>query len=163
MSNRKKSSKLSKTDKVAISAISLLGLIGSWNVIGNLENSLSAKNMDVDELEAPTTQAVRPTPIPWPTIPSLAQIPRLNTSSLPTLSAQGLPENEVDPSDDLKTAKTAELSELSTMPSAFPLPTLAPLPTLPEYVPPPPPPPSKASSNSSSNNGDSGGNRSKGS
>jgi hypothetical protein len=156
-----KKRKISKTDKVAIGAISLLGLLGGWNVIGNLENSLSAENMNADKLDAPTRQAVRPTPKPWPTIPPLSQIPRLDTSSLPTLAAVGLPETGADSSEDLTAVETIERFELSTMPSAAPIPTLAPLPTLPEYV--PPPPPSMAPSNSSSSNGGGGGNRSQGS
>ena len=143
------------------SAISLLGLLGGWNIIGNLENAISADTMNVDELKTPTPQAARPTSKPWPTIAPLAQVPRLNIKPLPTLPAGGSLEEGGD-SSDMVTTERAESFNLPTMSNAEPLPTLAPLPTLPEYVPPPPPPPSMASSNTS-NNVSGGGNRSKGS
>jgi hypothetical protein len=157
MSRKKKNNKISRMDKLTIGAFSMLGLVGGWNIIGNLENSTSAKTIDVEEVVSPTPAVVRPTPKPWPTIQPLTRISRLEIKALPTLAGVS-PESGTDSLAQM--AGDSEKSfEVPAMSSAAAIPTLAPLPALPEYVPPPPPPPSQ----SSSNNGGGGGNRSTGS
>jgi hypothetical protein len=157
MSRKKKNNKISRMDKLTIGAFSVLGLIGGWNFIGNMENTNSAKTMDIDEVATPTPLPIRPTPTPWPTIPPLKQNSRLEIKALPTLAGVS-PESGADDFDQ-KAGDSAKSFELPAMSSAAAIPTLAPLPALAEYVPPPPPPPSQPSSN----NGGGGGNRSTGS
>jgi hypothetical protein len=159
MSKRKKKNKISKTDKLAISALSFLGIVGGWNIIGNVENSTSAKTLEVDTAVTSTPPTVQPTIKPWPTIQPIAQIPRLEVNVLPTLAVKMSDKTGTYTSDQIAGGSPTSL-DLPTVPNAVPMPTLAPLPTLPEYVPPPPPPPAQPSSN---NGGGGGGNRSSGS
>ncbi|MFL7837450.1 MAG: hypothetical protein ACK2T4_00075 [Candidatus Promineifilaceae bacterium] len=161
MSRQRKNNKITRMDKLTIGALSMLGLVGGWNVIGNMENSTSAKTIDVDEVPTATPPAVRPTLKPWPTIQPLGQTSRLEIKALPTLAAGMLAEGGTDNADQVG-GETAVTLDLPALPNAAPMPTLAPLPTLPEYVPPPPPPPSQPSQ-PSSNNGGGGGNKSTGS
>jgi hypothetical protein len=160
MNRRKESNKISTSGKVTISALSALSLIGGWSIIGNLEHNAAANEITGDEVSVPMPTAVRPSPTPWPTIQPLAQVPRLELEPLPTLPPRAeLGETAALPGEESE--GTAGVVNLSAAPSAAPLPTLAPLPAMPEYVPPPPPPPSMTDANPSSNGG--GSNQSKGS
>ncbi len=158
MSSQKKTNKVTTSHKITTGAVSVIGIVGGWNIIGNMEKTASAENIIVEEDLDLAPTAVPPSPTPWPAIQPLAEIPRLQIKPLPTLAVGG-PAGAVQDAPVQIAQDPDDSFGLSTMPSAAPLPTLAPLPTVPEYVPPPPPPPSKASSNG----GGGGGNTSKGS
>ena len=157
MSKRKKTNKITPALKVTMGALSVLGVVGGWNIIGRLEETPLPKTLS-------SRKSLHPTPTPLPPVPHLGrrsshlQRPRLEIKPLPTLAT-----SEMGAQADVPGQVAAGSFDLSAMPSAAPLPTLAPLPSIPEYVPPPPPPPPQVASKPSSNGGGGGGNTSKGS
>ncbi|MFN2136642.1 MAG: hypothetical protein ACK2UK_11850 [Candidatus Promineifilaceae bacterium] len=162
MSKRKRSSKLSSSGKVTLSALSLLGVVAGWNIVANQERTAAAGESALSEAPTAAPTSVRPTSTPWPAIPPLNQKPRLAIEPLPTLAVT-LMEQELPMLAGQTDSETTMSGGLAAMPSVAALPTLAPLPTLPEYVPPPPPPPPPAQVASNSGGGGGGGNKSKGS
>lgn len=130
-----KRKKLTYNARLALSALSLAGFLGGWNVIGRLENQTA----QAEALPSPTPSST-PTASPtrWPTIIPLSDAPPIPTlrptlttanASLPDASLSDL--NVVLPDIDL-----------APLPALAPLPTLAPLPEMPA----PPPPPASSSS-----------------
>jgi hypothetical protein len=164
MSKRKNTKKVTPGFKMTMGALSVLGVVGGWNIISRYENAGSPEDIVVDESLDPTPTTILPSPTPWPTIQPLAEMPRLEIKRLPTLAAGDFTGAQTDVSLQEPQGAGDSLA-LSVMPSVAPMPTLAPLPTMPEYVPPPPPPPRPAqvASAPSSGGGSSGGNKSKGS
>lgn len=143
MNQRKRTRKVTKGHKITMAAASVMGLIAGWNLIGHRE--LKAVT---DELVATTKPATAvPSPVqpsaavatPWPTIAPLSVAPRLAERPLPTLVAMP---PEMFQSDATQSGGPA--FDIAGAPQLIPLPTLAPLPVMPEYVAPPPPPPQVA-------------------
>ncbi len=133
--NKRRPAKFTGSAKITITALSMLGFVGGWNMIARIEAS-EAQAGEPAMAPLPSAQPVTaqaealPLPTPWPTIaplPQLAPIPTL----VPTLTAAGEVAVQVQPVANI---------ELAPMQLA-PLPTMAPLPPIPEAPPPPPPPP----------------------
>lgn len=120
--------------KVTITALSLLGFVSGWNLIARVEaGEAQAGEPAATPLPGPppVTSLSDTLPTPWPTIaplPELAPIPTL----VPTLTTNGAITNQAQPALDTLDLAPVQLS---------PLPTMAPLPPMPEAPPPPPPPP----------------------
>jgi hypothetical protein len=118
--------KFTAAGKMTLTAVSLIGFIGGWNVIARLENQ-PAQAAPANPVPAPI---ITPTPAgvtAWPTISPLPAVPPIPTLALSSSDAARAPEVNV-----------GQVLELAPVDLA-PLPTLAPLPDLPQAPPPPPP------------------------
>jgi len=136
MSERKKTSKVTTGHKVALGALSVLGTVAGWNLIGRAESQPQPAGEPA--AAAQTTTATTAPPVaavatPWPAIAPLPAMPRLDARPLPTLVAVEIP--------DLPAVAAGAPAPLAAAPGLVALPALAPLPAMPEYVAPPPPPP----------------------
>ncbi len=148
MSKRNRAGKFTTSHKITVGALGVLGIVGGWNVIARTEAYGPAADSVVENAVTPVPTVVWSTPTPWPKIDELTDIPRVQPRPLPTRPAVVL--SEPDEAVDLIGSPSLPASvEVSTAFNVNPLPTLAPLPTLPEYVapPPPPPPPAQVASN----------------
>lgn len=126
---KKPSTKLTHSSRISLTALSLLGLLGGWNMIARLEKQeVQADESTPLPLPVVGPTSIPPSPTPWPTVQPLAELPPIPTL-VPTLTTQG--QNAVN---------LAPLPLIS-LPTPVALPTLAPLPALPTPPPPPPPPP----------------------
>lgn len=137
MNRTKKKSKVTTGHKVTIGALGVLGVVAGWNVVGRAEQAAAVKTVAPVATPDLATAPVAPLATPWPTIPPLAEHPRLDARPLPTLAVVIAPDAAVVPGAASDGVTVANI----TAPNLMPLPTLAPLPTMPEYVAPPPPPP----------------------
>ena len=130
---RRAPKKFTGSAKIMITTFSLIGFVGSWNLIARVENQ-QAKASEApppSPVLPPTTStsaAVMPTSTPWPAIAPLPELP-----PVPTLRsvANSVPEAAINP------AITLDIAPIQVAP----LPTMAPLPAIPDMPPPPPPPP----------------------
>lgn len=156
MSERKKTSKVTTGHKVALGALSVLGAVAGWNIIGRTESQPQAASAPAGGAQASTATALpaaAAVATPWPAIAPLPVMPRLDARPLPTLVAVEIP--------DLPAVNPGAPVPVAAAPGLVALPALAPLPAMPEYVappPPPPPPPSQvAEAPPPANNGNVGG------
>ena len=151
MSQRKKSGKVTTSHKVALGALSVLGAVAGWNAIGRSQPEAQTTGQ---EAPAATTAATAATVVtaratPWPTIAPLAEMPRIDARPIPTLVAVAMP-------DTMGATGAPSVAAGIAAPSLIALPTLAPLPAMPEYVAPPPPPPAPPSQVAAAPPADSG-------
>ena len=148
MSQRKKSGKVTTSHKVALGALSVLGAVAGWNAIGRSQPEAQAAGK-----EAPPAATVAPVvsagPTPWPAIAPLAEMPRIDARPLPTLVAVASPDLPL-------AAGASNVAAGIAAPRLIALPTLAPLPAMPEYVAPPPLPPAPPSQVAAAPPADSG-------
>lgn len=123
--HRRKPAKFTATGKITLTAVSLIGFIGGWNLIAQAENQPAQANEPAFE---PTVHPViiSATATPWPTIAPLAQLP-----PIPTLAAGA----SIQAAQSTLAANPVASVELVPLQLA-PLPTLAPLPA--QAAPPPP-------------------------
>lgn len=132
--NKRRPAKFSGGAKITLTALSLFGFVSGWNVIARME----ASEAQAGELAATPPSSSPPpvsslgdtVPTPWPTIPALPELKPVPTL-VPTLTGNGGLNLTVQP------AVKVELAPVQLAP----LPTMAPLPPMPEAPPPPPPPP----------------------
>lgn len=154
MSNAKRGKKITTSHKITMGAVSILGLVGGWNLIAHSEEpkQIEAQQPVADGPAAvlgpatggpatggPTTGSPA-TPTPWPTIAPLGQMARLELAPLPTLAAT-MPPTPAFVSPGMSAGSQTTAIDLGASLNIAAMPTLAPLPTLPEYTAPPPPPP----------------------
>lgn len=131
MHPKKKRTKLTTGGKITLTAFSLMGFIGGWNLIAHLDKPTA----QADELPPrPASSPVLPAPTPWPTVP-----PLVDRQPVPTL----LPTRTILGADQPPVSFKPEVQpvQIAPLPTLAPLPALAPLPELPAAPPPPPPPP----------------------
>lgn len=139
---KRKPAKFTATGKITVTALSLMGFIGGWNVIARFNHSTAQAN-EPAQLPAASRPTERPTATPWPTIAPLATLP-----PLPTLEIKPTALNQ--PGSSAPAAGPAVKIELAPIQLA-PLPTLAPLPAVPAApipLTPLPAPPASSSSGS---------------
>ena len=130
---RRAPSKFTGSARVTLAAVSLIGFVGSWNLIAHVENRQAQAN-EPPPTPVPTIAPVviAPAPTPWPTIAPLADLQPVPTLRSVTNSAiDSVSETAVNPVISLDIAPI----------QIAPLPTMAPLPAIPDMPPPPPPPP----------------------
>ncbi len=139
--------KFSGHSKLTLSALSLLGLIGGWNLIANLENSQinnvsAAQQSPTATLQAPARvinlSGKLPAIAPLPTLPPVPTLRPFTNTASPTVAAQPV-------NIEMPDGNVAQI---------VPLPTLAPLPPMPDL---PSPPPIPAAPRSAWNQTHSGG------
>lgn len=136
ISMRRRPGKFTASAKITLTAFSVMGFVGGWNLIGRLEKqSTPAIEPTLNPVSFPTpaTTANRATPTPWPAIPPLPEIP-----PIPTLDLASANLNQLSGNTPL-TNSNPDTIHIAPIPTLAPLPTPAPLPTIP--APPPPPPP----------------------
>ena len=121
---KRKPKKFSGSAKVTLTAVSLLGFVGGWNVIARLESQKAESNPPLDD---PATAQVNILPVstatPWPTIAPLVDIPPIPTLN-PSLTTM---------KEDLQPVVAGNVTYRGapTSVSLKPLPTFAPLPPMP--------------------------------
>lgn len=145
MGKQKKTSRLSTGNKITLGTLSVLGLVGGWNLIGREVSQPTADDdvvATVGAIDASAVTFATPAPslraTPWPTIAPLKTSPRLADKPVPTLVVVAVSLGQSDAAVDVAGANMSPA--LLSLPDVAPLPTLAPLPTMPEYVAPPPAP-----------------------
>jgi|GEM_PF-1681479 len=133
-STRYNRAKFTTSAKLALTAFSVMGFIGGWNMIGRVEKQLNRNDKPAPAPSPslwPTPTSITVSPTPWPTIQPLTELPPIPTL-VPTFTTVGHPAQS---GTQLDTAP-------STSVQFVPIPTLAPLPALElPTIPPPPPPP----------------------
>ncbi|HMR64511.1 MAG TPA: hypothetical protein PKE64_10920 [Anaerolineae bacterium] len=139
---KRKPQNLGHSARITLTALSLLGFVGGWNLIGRAEQQQAQASEPVATPLPPLPPTATPPPTPWPAIPPL-EIPTM----VPTLTTTGLFDPALLPEITLDQAGLPPL-DLAPLPGLAPLPTLAPLPDLPAPPPPPPPPPPSRSGGS---------------
>lgn len=120
--------------KITITALSLFGFVSGWNLIARMETSeAQAGGPTATPLPSPQPVTLRDdiVPTPWPTIAPLPQLKPIPTL-VPTLTTSGAITVQTQPAVNNLDLTPVQLA---------PLPTMAPLPPMPETPPPPPPPP----------------------
>lgn len=132
---RRKPTKFTTTGKITLTAVSVIGFIGGWNAIARLENQQAqASEATLSPLPVLTPAAAIPAaPTPWPTVSPLAALP-----PIPTLAPQFSTTDVQTGSQAVAGASPANRVQMAPLQLA-PLPTLAPLPAVPQAPPPPPP------------------------
>jgi hypothetical protein len=117
---RKKPPKLNLHGKTAISALSMLALVGGWNVVGHVE---AGADDAAFAAEATTAYVLTPTPSLWPTVPAPAVAP---LSTLP-------PAGNVTVLTELAGSADTSLGAFTVpdVPALAPLPAFEPLPVIP--------------------------------
>lgn len=127
--------KFTGSARVTLAAFSLIGFVGSWNLIAHVENRQAQANGSSLPTLVPTAPVVivpTLTPTPWPTIAPLLEfqpVPTLNSVANSTIDAAA--ETAINP------VITLDIAPIQVAP----LPTMAPLPAIPDMPAPPPPPP----------------------
>ena len=127
---KRKPKKFTGGAKVTLTALSLLGFFGGWNIIGRMENqeTLAAQPSDTPS-SGPAYALPVLTPTPWPTIAPLADIPPIPTlQSRLTISGGSWQPAVAD----------IAVNIVPTPLSLEPLPTFAPLPPMPSMPEPQP-------------------------
>lgn len=132
---KRKPVKFTGTAKVTLTALSLLGFIGGWNIIARVENQeAQADEPPATPVPQFTPTPVPPTPTPWPTIAALPELKPVPTLR-PIVTANQQP--AAAPAQIAPAAPQIDIAPIQIAP----LPTLAPLPDMPAAPPPPPPMP----------------------
>ena len=126
--------KFTGSAKVTLAAFSLIGFVGSWNLIARVEDRQAKANELPPPPLAPAIAPVviAPMPTPWPTV---APLPELQ--AIPTLRSVANPAIGAAPATEINPVITLDIAPIQLAP----LPTMAPLPPMPDAPPPPPPPP----------------------
>jgi hypothetical protein len=148
--SRRKRQEFTVGAKVTLTALTVMGFIGTWNIIARMESRAAlADEMPPEALPAPAQTAIpiRLTPTPWPTIPALTElplIPDLNTEpkaffgpspETVQLAGGGVPATET----------RVDFAQIAPIPTLGPLPALEPIAPFPEI--PRPSNPNAAASN----------------
>ncbi len=133
---KRKRAAFSGSAKVTLTALSVLGFIGGWDVIARLDNNKEAQASKPAPVNPEANTRLVAQPTPWPTIPPLPELSPIPTLA-PTLTTAGLPGSSLTSTQPSLQIEPAAV-QIAPVPTLAPLPALAPLPTLP--APPPPPP-----------------------
>jgi len=137
--SRRKRQEFTVGAKVTLTALTVMGFIGTWNIIARVESRAAPANeMPPEALPAPAQAAIpiRLMPTPWPTIPALTElppIPDLNSDSIIFGQSPGtiLLEGETLP----VTETMVDFAEIAPIPTLGPLPVLEPIAPFPEIPP----------------------------
>lgn len=136
VSKRRKPAKFTTSARLTLTAFSVMGFIGGWNMIGRMEKQANPPNEPAptpSPLPGPTPASASVSPTPWPTIRPLGQLPPIPTLE-PAFTNGGQPA-QLGTQLDTSTSSPVQFAPIPTL---APLPALEPLPTIP--APPPPPP-----------------------
>lgn len=144
MTNQRRGKKVTTGHKITMGAAGIIGLMAGWNIIAHSEapdsSALAEGPAETAASVVPASTAAPATATPWPTIAPLGPIAALELQPLPTLAVTRPPQPAFV-SPGMPTPGAVTDVDLSLSVSIAPLPTLAPLPDLPQYVAPPPAPP----------------------
>ncbi len=147
MSTRaKKRAKFTNSARITLSALSLLGFVGGWNLIGQLEKEDEALASEPVAPPTPVQASVTTNFVPkfpeWPTISPMTEIAPVPTL-IPTRTTLGQIDASFTQDSTLNVEPVLDqIPVAAPVPTLAPLPALAPLPELPSApLPPPPPPP----------------------
>lgn len=136
---RRKPKKLTNSARVTMTALSLIGFVGGWNMIGRLESGQAqAEEQPATPALPSPTATMTPSPTAWPTVSPLAEIPPVPTL-MPTFTTFEQGDADVLTREQAGDS-TAPVTNLAPLSIVAPFPTLAPLPDMPTPPPPPPPP-----------------------
>lgn len=139
-STRYNRAKFTTSAKLTLTAFSVMGFIGGWNMIGRMEKQLNPTDEPAPSPSPslwPTPASLAIPPTPWPTIQPLTEL-----APIPTLEPAFTNVGQPAQSEAQLDTSTSALVQFAPIPTLAPLPALAPLPTIPP--PPPPPPPMSA-------------------
>jgi len=140
VSKRRKPAKFTTSARLTLTAFSVMGFIGGWNIIGRLEKQANPTDEPApapSPLPWPTPASASVSPTPWPAIQPLGKLPPIPTLE-PAFTNGGQPAQTGTQLD----TPTSSSVQFAPIPTLAPLPALEPLPTIP--APPPPPPPMPA-------------------
>jgi len=112
---KRRNQKFTSEAKITITALSLLGFVGGWNLIAHSENQVQASS-DVNSTQNNI--------ISWPSLAPLPEIPAVPTL-VPLEMTFEIDDYEIDEIQQMV------LPEIAPLPTLAPLPTPAPLPELP--------------------------------
>lgn len=136
--SRRKRQEFTVGAKMTLTALTVMGFIGTWNIIARLESQAAANEVVPEALPAPaqTTVPIRLASTPWPTIPPLTELPPMPDLNSTLMTFEQSPGTvPLEQGAVPATKPLVDLAEIAPIPTLGPLPTLEPIPPFPEIPP----------------------------